>query len=38
MIDLNLKPKQETDEPVGKIIIFVLPIILVFFVLLIRGL
>ena len=38
MIDLNLKPKQEQEEPVGMVIIYVLPFVLVFFVLLIRGL
>ena len=38
MIDLNLKPKQEQEEPVGMIIIYFLPIVLVFFALLIRGL
>lgn len=38
MIDLNLKPKQETDEPIGKIILYFLPIVLVFFALFIRGL
>lgn len=38
MIDLNQKPKQEADDPVGKIILYFLPIMLVFFTLFIRGL
>ena len=38
MIDLNLKPKQEADEPVGMVIVYVLPFVMVFFVLFIRGL
>ena len=38
MIDMNLKPKQEQEEPVGMIIIYVLPFVMVFFTLFIRGL
>ena len=38
MIDLNQKQKQEADEPIGKIILYFLPIVLVFFMLFIRGL
>lgn len=38
MIDLNQKTKKETDEPIGKIILYFLPFVLVFFTLFIRGL
>ena len=38
MIDLNLKPKQEHEEPIGMVIVYVLPFVLVFFALFIRGL
>jgi len=40
MIDLNLKPKQEHegDEPAGTIILALMPFVLVFYILLIRGL
>ena len=38
MIDLNKKRKSKADDPVGKIILYVLPIVLVLFALLIRGL
>lgn len=39
MIDLNLKPKQiEQDEPIGKVIICLMPFVLVFVAMVFRGL
>ena len=38
MIDLNLKPKPAEEESTGKIIAYLLPILIIFFVIFVRAL
>lgn len=38
MIDLNLKPKQQDDEPLGMIILALMPFAALFWALIERGL
>lgn len=38
MVDLNLKKNEVKDEPIGKIIVMVLPFVMIFGMLLLRAL